>query len=562
MASMFKPASLLPVMLLGAALATAQPAAATDYCVNVASTCDPTNNVADFQTALGKADDAQDADRIFLGAGTYTAPSTSGFDYMGGPVEVIGQGEGTTILTAPFPASQRVLRLVGGFGTSIHGLTIHIPAWMDGEGLATNGVASVRVNEDASQIVSHTGVMLFNGGVLEDSTVQLGDGADSVGVALDSGGGTIRDSIVIGKTAVESHYGGVLDRVRARGSNAGVITQGGLTTIKSSLIRVISPYATGLSALQQSGFNSSVDLDGVAVDGPGGSGTGVGAGNLLDPNHSVTITMRNSIIRRFEKAINMLGFGGSGVVHTTASYSDYDTSTAKWSGTGAGVTQTNITNVGDVGFASPATGNYHLLPGSPLVDAGDPATPQGLDMDKKLLVTDGDGNGSARRDVGPFELPAPVSPTPPPPPAGGGEPAPGGQTGAAPAGTATAGTDSISPSSTDARDTQAPLITGFRTTSKVFAVGRARTAISATVQGTRFRYKLSENAKVTVKILRRNGKSAGRLMRTGKKGANTLKFSGRIGRKALTRGSYRAVITATDAAGNRSAARRVTFRVV
>jgi hypothetical protein len=29
-------------------------------------------------------------------------------------------------------------------------------------------------------------------------------------------------------------------------------------------------------------------------------------------------------------------------------------------------------------------------------------------------------------------------------------------------------------------------------------------------------------------------------MRTAKKGANTLKFSGRIGRGALTRGRYRA----------------------
>ena len=51
-------------------------------------------------------------------------------------------------------------------------------------------------------------------------------------------------------------------------------------------------------------------------------------------------------------------------------------------------------------------------------------------------------------------------------------------------------------------------------------------------------------------------------MRTGRKGANTLEFSGRIGRRALKRGRYRAVITATDAAGNRSAAKSVRFRVV
>jgi hypothetical protein len=173
----------------------------------------------------------------------------------------------------------------------------------------------------------------------------------------------VRDSIVVGRTAVESHYGGTLERVRARGLNNGVITLANDTTIRSSLIRVTGQFATGISALQQSGVNSEVHLDGVFVDGPGGPGTGVGAGNLFDPNHSVNITIKNSIIRHFDKPLNMLGFGGSGLVHATASYSDYDASKATASGTGAGITQTGITNVSDASFANPATGNYHLVPG-------------------------------------------------------------------------------------------------------------------------------------------------------------------------------------------------------
>jgi hypothetical protein len=375
----------------------------------------------------------------------------------------------------------------------------------------------------------------------------------------------VRDSIVIGRTAVESRFGGTLERVRARALNNGVITEGNFTTIRSSLIRVTGQYPTGISALQQPGFNGGVHLDGVAVDGPGSAGTGVSAGNLLDPNHSVTVTIKNSIIRRFDKSLNMLGFGGSGKVQATASYSDYVANKASASGTGAGITQTGITNVSDASFANAATGNYHLVPGSPLIDAGDPATPQGLDLDKKALVTDGDDDGNARRDVGPFELPVPASPTPPPPtggdttpPSGGTDTPPSADGGTLPAGTDATGTGTTA----DTRDTQPPLITGFRGTSKVFAVGRARTAVTARVRGTRFRYTLSENAKVTVTILRRNGRSAGKLMRMGKTGANTLKFSGRIGRRALKRGRYRAVITATDAAGNRSAAKRVSFRVV
>ena len=45
-------------------------------------------------------------------------------------------------------------------------------------------------------------------------------------------------------------------------------------------------------------------------------------------------------------------------------------------------------------------------------------------------------------------------------------------------------------------------------------------------------------------------------------GANALPFSGRIGRKALKPGSYRAVLVAVDAAGNRSAAKTIAFKVV
>jgi hypothetical protein len=216
---MLKPTSLLPLLLLGTGLALAQPAAATDYCVDVAMTCDAANNLGSFEDALNKADDAPNADRIFLGAGTYTAPGDAGFNYQSGPVEVIGKGQGTTILTGTFPASQRVLRLMGGAGTSIHDLTIQIPpgVTLAHEGLATDGVARrIQVTEVSGQIASHIGVALKNGGVLEDSVVQLGTADETTGVVFDAGGGTVRDSIVVGRTAVESHYGGTLERVRAR----------------------------------------------------------------------------------------------------------------------------------------------------------------------------------------------------------------------------------------------------------------------------------------------------------------------------------------------------------
>jgi hypothetical protein len=41
-----------------------------------------------------------------------------------------------------------------------------------------------------------------------------------------------------------------------------------------------------------------------------------------------------------------------------------------------------------------------------------------------------------------------------------------------------------------------------------------------------------------------------------------VKFSGRIGKKALKPGRYRATLRAKDPAGNRSAPRRITFRIL
>jgi hypothetical protein len=107
-----------------------------------------------------------------------------------------------------------------------------------------------------------------------------------------------------------------------------------------------------------------------------------------------------------------------------------------------------------------------------------------------------------------------------------------------------------------AADATAPVISGFRATKSRVRVAHV----------TRFRYVLSESARVTLRFKRigRRGRlaSAGTLKRTGSKGLNRIRFTGRIGRRALRAGRYRAVLTATDTAGNSSAPSRTRFRIV
>jgi DNA-binding beta-propeller fold protein YncE len=117
-------------------------------------------------------------------------------------------------------------------------------------------------------------------------------------------------------------------------------------------------------------------------------------------------------------------------------------------------------------------------------------------------------------------------------------------------------------------DTLAPTISRLSLTNRRFRVGRRRTPLAAgrVPVGTTFRYRLSESATVKITIQRRRGgrwRRAGRaLTRAAVPGRNRLRFSGRIGRRALRAGVYRARFGATDAAGNRSGTAAVRFRIV
>jgi len=119
-------------------------------------------------------------------------------------------------------------------------------------------------------------------------------------------------------------------------------------------------------------------------------------------------------------------------------------------------------------------------------------------------------------------------------------------------------------------------VTSFSLTRKRFAVSTKPTATTATAKGTTFKYgvDLAGRVRITISACRRGtGKHRknlcakqtrrGSLTRTAAKaGRSRLAFSGRIGKKALTPGRYRARITVTPAAPDLpSKARTVDFTV-
>jgi hypothetical protein len=136
-------------------------------------------------------------------------------------------------------------------------------------------------------------------------------------------------------------------------------------------------------------------------------------------------------------------------------------------------------------------------------------------------------------------------------------------------------------------DTRRPTVSGFTVTPRRFRVARKATAIDAARRGAQFRFGLSEAASSRIVIdralpgrrvgrrckpathrLRRHRPCtrftrAGTLRRANRPaGLNRVPFSGRIAKRALAPGHYRATTTATDRAGNVSQPRRMRLRIV
>jgi hypothetical protein len=509
-------------MILGGVLPAV--ASATDYCVGTAG-CTQGNTFGSLDAALDKADDQPDSDRVLIGPGQQLANAITGFSYArpDAPVEIVGAGVGKTVLTSKLGGSGNVLFLSGGSGTSIHDLTIRIPedvAPGDFRGLTTKNVARhISVWDEPTQSESVEGVLLANGGQLEDSVLTL-TSKKSGGVRTVSSLAGAPPNVVRGSKVSAVNTGITFKGIdRVEGS---VVTARGLgiwaegdSSIESSVVRVTQTNGSGIYSVPTP-TGTTVRVDGSTIVEPGQAGEdGIVANTDPNPLQDIHIDVANSVIGAADPLVPVAT--GKGRVLFNTSYSAYDRTGLPVSGSGGAwdVTENAVTDVKDFGFVDAASGDVHLRADSPLVDAGDPATPQGLDLDGNPLVADGNADGTATRDIGAYELqPAP----------GGGEGGPGA-------------------------DTLPPVISGFRA---------ARTRLS---------YRLSESARVTVRIQRRLGgrraryRTLGKVAASARTGPNRTRVGARLRRRDARPGRYRAVIVAVDAAGNRSAAKTATFRV-
>jgi len=325
------------------------------------------------------------------------------------------------------------------------------------------------------------------------------------------------------------------------------------------------------------GLGAELLLDRVTVVGEGGAATGQA------PHHAFAVTgngltaeptrlrARHVIAAGFDRTLLHGDWGGAIEAIVTDSLLDVREgpgSVARGDdGTNASPATIALTagnRVGDPRFADRAAGppfaerfggDLRLLAGSPAVDVGGEELIAGeaTDLGGAPRPVDGDGDGAVAADAGAFEHQwVPIGPGPLP--RTGPEPEPG------------PGPGPVGPEPHPAADRVAPVVRGLRwmpARRPARRAGRGGAAGRRAAPAGSFRFALSERARVIVTIERRAGR---RWQRTGAlragwrtKGPATIRFRGRIGRRTLARGGYRARLVAVDGAGNRSAPRTVRF---
>jgi hypothetical protein len=163
-----------------------------------------------------------------------------------------------------------------------------------------------------------------------------------------------------------------------------------------------------------------------------------------------------------------------------------------------------------------------------------------------------------------------VTPPPPPPVTGGGGGSGGSGSTSGGSGGQTGG------GSQGGQAATAPRLTGLGISPKRFAVRKSATirwtldraaSLSVRVERVLKGRKVGIRCRPDSKRLRKRSPctryvSMGTIKRAAKKGSATLKLARKVGRRTLQPGSYRLVVSATDAKGNRSAPRTLTFTVV
>jgi hypothetical protein len=430
-------ASTLAIIL---GLALVAPAGATTFCVpgfDPERCPDDGQNVAqaDLETALQSDATDGEPDELVVAPGTYTDADTfspSGSD----PLTVEGAGAGVaadpdaTRLTTAASGNVFVVNLGAASLRPIvmRDLTVVVPAALpdsQGAGMQVFGDTLERVDVEVANPGSDGIPSWPGGGSFEEGSIYP-VGAGLVRRAIASGNSGIAGPISIeDATLVEPQYGiwaeheavpvTVERTVVEHPSQIGVfVTESGAATMANSIV-VLDGSADALQVNSNNGGEASLSADHVTLVQEGSPVASIGASSRSTSTGSATMLVENSILRGFTSSYFRHSDGSGGEADLTIGHSNFP---PQGPDIGPGTLDLATANIdadplfaGAPPYGAPA--DLELEPGSPSIDAGDPA-PGGEPADflGAPRPLDGDEDGSAVRDQGAFEA-APPAPEPP-----------------------------------------------------------------------------------------------------------------------------------------------------
>ena len=385
------------------ALAVPSLAAGTVYCVNEPAcvSAGGTNEGTDakaIQSALEAAEAHKNVggpDKVLIGPGTYNR--AEGFSYAGEAVVIKGAGAGATTLTRGGPEATDVVAVttVSGSEPSLSDVRIVLPAVKDMTGLGLNGGIAEGVT-----IESPIGAPVAGDLDIEGNSVFSHGTIDALnGTGVEQRGGEVLYTTIFGSAfGVQASTQATLKGDRISGGTPLVSYFSKPLVIEDSVIDMRGAGNVGAEINANTNGSTLVFLRHIAIVHGGQTGLVVGG-----QENNATVVLENSIISEVEIPISVYAEGSGTTASLSADYSSFDMLTslkkAKPGATSSLVAENALSTLPS--FVSPLTGDFHLAPGSPLIDAG---TPGALGLGE--LSTDLAGNPRivhGRRDVGPYE---------------------------------------------------------------------------------------------------------------------------------------------------------------